>query len=75
MIVVEGALRRLEEPSPEQLVGAVIRVHERVIAGLRALATGIARGTDAPGGSGSRRRHLLAHAHPRHAGSTDQRGP
>ncbi|HTD46440.1 MAG TPA: hypothetical protein VK881_04140 [bacterium] len=41
MIVVEEARRELEELTDEQFVRAVIRVHESVISGLRALADGL----------------------------------
>ena len=40
MIVIKEARRGLEELTDEQFVSAVIRVHEGVIAGLRALAGG-----------------------------------
>jgi len=47
MIVVEEARRGLEELTDEQFVSAVIRVHERVITGLRALADGTSPRGDA----------------------------
>jgi len=40
MIVVKEARGRLEELTEDQFVSAVIREHERVIAGLTALASG-----------------------------------
>ncbi len=49
MIVVEEARRGLEELTDEQFVSAVIRVHERVITGLRALADGTSPRGDTAG--------------------------
>jgi len=43
MTTVLEELRRLEEPTPEEFVDAVIRTHERIQSQLRALA----RNTDA----------------------------
>ena len=47
MIVAEEARCGLEELTDEQFVSAVIRVHERVITGLRALADGTSPRGDA----------------------------
>jgi hypothetical protein len=49
MKAVDNPRRGLEELTDEQFVSAVIRGHERVIAGLRALADGVSPREDATG--------------------------
>ena len=41
MTVVFEGLRRLEEPTPEEFVDAVIRTHERIQSKIRALARNV----------------------------------